>query len=105
MLNNCKIRDTIARYQWFDRTVNMHSRQQQSADIGDEQTVESDAYVSVSSMKTSLWSILQIIFHGSKQVTKNGSYLREISLMYSVTKINLFGNTNRSQTDKKWIFP
>ena len=40
-LNNCEIRNTIARYQWFDRTWNMYSHQQQAAHKG-KKTVESD---------------------------------------------------------------
>ena len=54
MLNNCDIRDAISRDQWFDITVDVHSRHQQSAYKGDEKTVESDADVIVSSMKTSI---------------------------------------------------
>ena len=72
MLNNCEIRDTIERDQWFDRTVNVHSHQQQSTYKGGGKTVECDADVSVYSTKTSGWSGLKISFHGRKQVTKYG---------------------------------
>ena len=54
----------------------MQSRHQQSKYKGYESTVDSDVDVSVSSMKTSGWSGLQISFHGSKKVTKEGSHLR-----------------------------
>ena len=72
MLNNCDIRNIIARYQWFNRTVNVHSHHQQAAYKWDEQTVEIDADVSVSIMKTSGWIGLQISLHRRKQVTKEG---------------------------------
>ena len=72
MLNNCEIQYNIARYQWFDRTVNVQSHHQQEKDKGYEQTVDSDADVSVSSTKTSGWSGFQISFHGRKQETKDG---------------------------------
>ena len=72
MLNSFDIRATIERDQWFDRTGNIHNHRQQAADIGCEQTVESDADVSVSCTKTSDWCGLQISFNGSKQVTKYG---------------------------------
>ena len=49
MLNNCDIKDTIARYQWFDRTYNVQSHHQQEKDKGNEQKMDSDADVSVSS--------------------------------------------------------
>ena len=45
VLNNCDIRDAISRDQWFDITVDLHIRHQQSAYKEDEQTVESDADV------------------------------------------------------------
>ena len=54
MLNNREIKDTIARYQWFDRTGNMKSNHQEAKYNGGEQTVDSDTYVSVSSTKTSV---------------------------------------------------
>ena len=94
MSNNFQIKYTIARDQWFDRTGNMQSCHQQSKYKGYESTVDSDVDVSVSSMKTSGWSGLQISLHGSKQVTKYRSYLREMIIMDSGTKINLFGNPN-----------
>ena len=70
MLNNCEIKDMIARYQWFGRTGNLQSCRQQAKYKGYEQEVDSDADVSVSSTKTTGWSGLQISFNGSKQVTK-----------------------------------
>ena len=73
MLNYCDIRDRIARYQWFNRTGNVNSNYQQTADKGYEQTVGSDVDVSVYSTTTSGWSGLQISLHGRKQVTKDGS--------------------------------
>ena len=76
MLNYCDIIYNIARYQWFGCTENLQSRHQQAIDKGDEQTVESDAYVSLSHTKKSGWSGLQISLHGRKQVATNGSYLR-----------------------------
>ena len=72
MLNNCDIRNTIARYQWFNRTVNVQSHHQQAAYKWDEQTVEIDADVSVYIMKKSGWIGLRIILHGRKKVTKEG---------------------------------
>ena len=103
MLNNREIKDTIARYQWFDRTGNMKSNHQEAKYNGGEQTVDSDTYVSVSSTKTSVQSGLKISLHGSKQGTKEGSYLREIIMMDSGTTINLFGNpkmiTNRLKSE------
>ena len=101
MLNKCQIKYTIARDQWFDRTGNMQSRHQQSKYKGYESTVDSDVDVSVSSMKTSGWSGLQISLHGSKQVTKYRSYLREMIIMDSGTKINLFGNPNMITNRRK----
>ena len=50
--------------------------------------------MSVSGTKTSGWSKLQISLYGSKQVTKDWSYLVEIIIMYSRTTTRLFGNTN-----------
>ena len=64
MLNHCEIRDKTARDQWFYSTVNEHSNHQQAAEKGYEQIVESDKDLSVSSTKTSGWSVLQIGFHG-----------------------------------------
>ena len=75
MLNNCDIKDTIASYQWFDRTENVKIHHRQEKEKGDKK-VDSDTYVSVSSTKKSIWSGLQISLHGKKQVTKDGSYLR-----------------------------
>ena len=54
----------------------------------------SDADVSLSSTKISGWSGSQISLNGSKQVTKYGSYLREMIMMDSGTTINLFVNPN-----------
>ena len=51
MLNNCDIRDTMARYKLFDRTGNVHSHHQQASEKGDEQTVKIDADASVPSTK------------------------------------------------------
>ena len=76
MLNNCDIRNIISRYQWFYRKVNVQSHHQQASDKGYEQTMESDVDVSVYSKNSSGWSGLQISLHGSKQVTKYGSYLK-----------------------------
>ena len=56
MLNNCEIRDKTARDQWFDRTVNVHSKQQKEADKGYGETLESGTDVSVYSKKISGWS-------------------------------------------------
>ena len=56
--------------------------------------MDSDAYLSFSSAKTSGWSGLQISFHGRKQVTKDGSDLREMIMIDSGTTTNLFGNPN-----------
>ena len=36
MLNNCATVNTIARYQWFNRTGNVNSHHQQEAYKGDE---------------------------------------------------------------------
>ena len=105
MLNNCEIKYTIARYQWFDRTENVQSHHRQSKDKGDEQTVDSDADVSVSSMKTSGWSGLQISLHGSRKVTNEGSDLREMIIMDSGNTINLFGNPNVITNRQNRIFP
>ena len=63
--------------------------------------MESEADVSVSSAKTSGCSRLQIILHGSKKVTKDGSYLREIIMTQSGTTINLFGNPNMIKNRQK----
>ena len=76
MLDNCDIRGGIAIDRWFYRTGNSHSHHQQEAYTGDEQTVEGDADVSLSSTKTSGWRGLQIRFHERKQVTTDGSDLR-----------------------------
>ena len=78
MLNNFEIRDTISIYQWFDRTVNVHSHNQQTSYKGYDKAVKSDSDVNVSIMKTIVCSGLKISFRDSKQVTKYGSYLREI---------------------------
>ena len=108
MLNNFEIRDTIARDKWFDRTINVHSRHQQTTYKGDKQKVESDAYMSFSSTKTSGWSVLQISLDGSKEVRKYGSDLKKMIVMGSGNKINLFGNpnitTNRQQFDMPMKF-
>ena len=101
ILNHCEIKETIAIDHLFDRTGNLHSHQQQAADKGDEQTVESDADVSVSSTKTSGWSGLQTSLYGRQKVTKDGSDLREIVSMDSVTTINLFGNPNMITNRRK----
>ena len=69
MLNNYYIIDTIARYKWFDRTVNVQSHSQQASEKRDEQTVGNDVDVNVSSTKTSSWGGLQISLNGIKQVT------------------------------------
>ena len=53
MLKNCEIKYMTARDQWFDRTGNVPSHYQQVKYKGDEQTVDSNAYMSVSSTKTS----------------------------------------------------
>ena len=66
------IRDTIPTYHWFDSTGSVHSHSQQESEKGDEQKVNSDAYVSVYGTKTSGWVGLQISFHGRKQVTNTG---------------------------------
>ena len=66
MLNNFEIRDTIARYQQFDRIYIVHSHHQQTEQKGYEQTAWSDSDVSVSSKKISGWNGLQIILHGRK---------------------------------------
>ena len=58
MLNNCGIRYTIERDQWYDRKGYFHSSHQQSPDKGDLKTAESDADVSVSITKTSARSRL-----------------------------------------------
>ena len=70
MLNNCDIRNKIERDQWFYRTGNYQSCHQQAEYKGYEQTVDSDADMSLTSTKTSGWRGLNIILHGSKQVTK-----------------------------------
>ena len=51
MLNNCEIGDTMARDKRFYRIGNVQSNHQQETEKADEQTVESDTYVSVSSTK------------------------------------------------------
>ena len=70
--------------------------------------MENDGDVSMSIRKTSGWSRLQISFHGSKHVTKDGSYLRDMIIMDSVTTINLFGNpsvvTNRQKAEMRMNF-
>ena len=94
MLNNCDIRDTIEIYQWFDRIGNVQSNHQKEAEKVDKQKVESDTDVSVSRKNTRGRSGLQTSLHGRKEVTKDGSDLREIIMMDSGTKINMFGNPN-----------
>ena len=84
----------IARDQWFDSTVYVHSHCQKSSYKEDEQKSVSDSDVSVSSVKTRVWIRLQMSFYGFKQVTKKRSHLREIMMMESGTTINLFENTN-----------
>ena len=71
----------------------------------DEQTVESDADVSVTSTKQIVWSALQISSHGRKQVTKDGSYLRENIIMDSGTTTNLFVNLNMITNRQKVEIP
>ena len=86
----------------------MHSHHQQTADKWDEQTLESDAYISAHSTKKNSWSGLQISLHGIKQVTKDGSYLIEMIMMDSGTTVNLFGNpnmiTNRQKSEMRMNF-
>ena len=89
MLNNCEIKDVIAKDQWFYSTGNEHSNHQQAAEKGYEQIVKSDKDLSVSRTKTSGWRVLQIGFHGIKQVTKYGSELIEIIDLFQ-TKTDLF---------------
>ena len=103
MLNSCDIRDTIARYRWFDRIVNFNSCHQQAADKGDKQAVERYTDVSVSITKTSGCSRLKISFHGSKQVKKYGSDLGEMIIVDNGTTINLFVNQTQSQIDQNYI--
>ena len=67
MLNSCEIIYKIAIYWWFGRTGNLRSYFQQEADKGGEQTVESDAYVIVSSTKTSGWGGLKVSLYGRKK--------------------------------------
>ena len=59
-------------------------------------------------VKKSGWSGLKISFLGIKKVTKDGSYLGEIIMVYIGTTINLFVNpkmiTNRQQLDIPMIF-
>ena len=90
------------RYQWFYRTGNLHIHHQQAVDKGDEETVEIDTSVNVSSTKTSVWSGLQISLYGIKQATKDGSYLRAMIIIDSVTTINLFGNPNMITNRQKY---
>ena len=63
------------------RTGNVQSHHQQGKDKWYEQIVDIDTDLSVSSTKTSGWRGLQISLSGIKQVTKYGSYLREIMMM------------------------
>ena len=56
MLNNYDVRDTIERDKWYDSTGSVHIHHKQTEDKVDEQTVESDTYVSVYSTKASSWS-------------------------------------------------
>ena len=58
-----KINHQQAKYKWY------------------EQIVDIEIDLSVSSTKTSGWRRLQISLRGIKQVTKYGSYLREIMMM------------------------
>ena len=39
MLNNCELRDTIARDQWFDTTRNMYNHNKKESDKGNEKIV------------------------------------------------------------------
>ena len=105
MLNNCDIIKTVARDQWFDRTVNAHVHHQQVAYKEDEQTVEIDTEVILSSTKTGGWSGLKISFHERNKVTKDGSYLREIIMMDSTTTINLFVNPSMITNIRKSEMP
>ena len=75
-LNHFYINYTIASNKWSDRTGNVKSSHQQAKEKGGDQPVDSEAYMSVFSTKTSGRSGLQIIFHERKQMTKDGSYLR-----------------------------
>ena len=59
----------------------------------------------VSSTNISGWGGLQISFHGSKQVTKGGSYLIEIIIRDSGTTINLFVNPNMITNRQKAEMP
>ena len=56
--------------------------------------MDSGAYASLSSIKTSGWSGLQIGFHGRKQVTKDGSDFRKTIIMDIGTTTTLSGNPN-----------
>ena len=49
---------------------------------GDEQTVESDTYVSISTTKISGRRGLQMSFHDRKQVPKDGSDLTEMIMTF-----------------------
>ena len=95
----------IARDQWFDKTWNFHSNYQQASDKGYEQKVESDTDVSLSNTKISGWSGLNISLHGRKQVTKYGSYLRDIIMMDSGTTTNMFENPNMIKNRQKADIP
>ena len=77
MLNNRNIRDTIERYQWFDRTVNVQSNHQQQKDKENEKKVHSGVDVSVSITKTSGWKVLQTSLHSSKQMKNTGHILEK----------------------------
>ena len=87
----------------------MHSNQQQPVGKNDEKKLESETDVSVSITKTSVWRRLQISLHGSKQVKKYRSDLREIIMMDSGNIIYLFGNPNmikiRQKEDMPMNFP
>ena len=63
------------------------------------------SFMSVYSTKTSGCCILQISLHGSKQVKKYGSDLREIIMMDSGTTINLFGNPKMITSRQKLYIP
>ena len=71
--------------------------------------MDSDTDVSVSSTKKSGCIRLQISLHGRQKVTKEGSDLREMIMMESVTTINLFGdpkiitNKQKAEIPIKWL--
>ena len=55
-------------------TGNVHSHHQKEADKKDEKTIESDAYVSVCTIKTSGWSGLQISLYGGSSIPTRSIY-------------------------------